>query len=526
MSIVQLHTINAMLTSTVVTVRRQLNSYCPVNRLPPEILSTIFRHVPDDVQPEPSIWPTSMFECSDVHTITLVCGHWRNVALDTPFLWNSITDSFSPDLCLRRSRSIPLNLLVNRKTASFFRHLVLAAHPIRELHCKCWELSPSTFAMGPAPSLETLTLMWWAPSNDPPSQFIFQDATPKLRHLTLQSSKIPSNSFSGLKQLHLSDCYASLSSIHLLLMASSDLQDLTLLSIGVSDQDMPVLQKADLGHLRSLVMRWLEPDSAHAIFSCISIPPAVAIHISVDNGGVVIPKSHATFDLTKLAISIPRDEWDGSYRVVIAGPVSAIYTGIFTCMELPSSWQSDLSEQFPLHQIEELWIEPHLGGYGWSSLHVLLRALTGLITLAIHNEDSRDICDQLVESEEALLFPSLATLYLLVDGNGLHNGAHVHDFVASRAALGHPLQKVVVEFTHGPLDGDHIVNSLSPYVPNVELRPVEELSRISLPAICSTRLHKYWTPWDEQLCADSGAGRAQQRTDVEDLEYLEWDDAT
>ena len=73
-----------------------INSRCPVNRLPPELLTTVFslvpRSVPQAVLFSPAFSPRNIVHTEDLFPIITTCRHWRAVAVNTPSLWSTLTD--------------------------------------------------------------------------------------------------------------------------------------------------------------------------------------------------------------------------------------------------------------------------------------------------------------------------------------------------------------------------------------------------------------------------------------------------
>ncbi|KAI0062543.1 hypothetical protein BV25DRAFT_1885251 [Artomyces pyxidatus] len=73
------------LIQTVRAVRMRRNTLSPVHRLPPEILAMIFSFLADEYPPRRFV----SYGLSKLGwiTVTHVCHHWRQVALDNPSLW-------------------------------------------------------------------------------------------------------------------------------------------------------------------------------------------------------------------------------------------------------------------------------------------------------------------------------------------------------------------------------------------------------------------------------------------------------
>ncbi|KAJ7074009.1 hypothetical protein C8F01DRAFT_6214 [Mycena amicta] len=104
-------------------IQDRLDSFIyPVMTLPNEIVSEIFIHY---LPPYPACPP--LFGDSSPTKLAQICRRWRNIAHSTPYLWRAI-ELFEdldeePELevardWLRRSRSLPLSLLLNGRSLS------------------------------------------------------------------------------------------------------------------------------------------------------------------------------------------------------------------------------------------------------------------------------------------------------------------------------------------------------------------------------------------------------------------------
>ncbi|OCH95085.1 hypothetical protein OBBRIDRAFT_641652 [Obba rivulosa] len=474
---------------TLAAIRGESNSYSPISRLPPEILSKIFYHVPRAVEATPQIWPTSVMNSVDIVPTTLVCRRWYNVAINSTFLWNSIADDLSPRLRLQRSRGTPLNLLLFGKDHKVLREILTSGQPIRELHLDCRRLVDSTFEVASAPELEALTLSYWEYHN---RRTIFQEHTPRLQQLTLTRSLIPINSFPSLRRLCLCNTISPLLSLEDLLScisASPNLEDLIFSAIKIrvgTAEDAS--SKTHLARLRTLTIKSFPLPQLDVFLSRLSFNPTVATSVMTETERLVIPSTHLAFNFEQLSLWY----WSNEARAVMSGPLTAIYT---ESDDVSDMWHFDLLHKFPLHHIRTLWVES-CSSFGWQSIFPLLPAMTALSTLVIYVEHSICILELFMQISDHVrpLCPSLSTLHLLVNEDGINNGASIHQFVAFRAQVGYPLEEVVVETTY-MLDEEGIRDSLAPYVRHIDIRSVEELSMMSLPPICTTELHRRWPSW-------------------------------
>ncbi|KAG6885343.1 hypothetical protein C0993_002974 [Termitomyces sp. T159_Od127] len=117
-----------MLEKSIYALKKLHNSLCIVERLPEELLATIFK------------WRLAMERDSrdcEWLRVSQVCTKWRSVALDCPALWcfYRTTSLTWLDVLLRRSRTLPLYVRqdLHRKKSKWFQQAVLFIERAREL---------------------------------------------------------------------------------------------------------------------------------------------------------------------------------------------------------------------------------------------------------------------------------------------------------------------------------------------------------------------------------------------------------
>ena len=89
-------------------LRTPLNGARSINRLPPEILSTIFRL---------AAGPIKTTDLRDVLRLSSICRHWRSIVLDHGAMWSSIRltgqDPSFVAQQVERCQGVPLHLFIN-----------------------------------------------------------------------------------------------------------------------------------------------------------------------------------------------------------------------------------------------------------------------------------------------------------------------------------------------------------------------------------------------------------------------------
>ena len=134
-------------------IRSWENNAMPINRIPPEILSTI-----------PDFWDTR----DGVVALTHVCRAWREVFVSRPSLWTDLdcVDSDKTCVYLERSKSSPIDLWLDRKGRlsphdPLFQIIPHAIGRLKSLHIDAksgWVQSISAHLSRPAPLLEKLSI--------------------------------------------------------------------------------------------------------------------------------------------------------------------------------------------------------------------------------------------------------------------------------------------------------------------------------------------------------------------------------
>ncbi|KAH9933257.1 hypothetical protein B0H21DRAFT_83479, partial [Amylocystis lapponica] len=222
----ELKTLEDVLLSAILSVRRMVNSLNPINQVPPEVLGVILSLVPSNLprdyagQKAPFYWPsTSIQSRQDIVRSTHVCHHWRKTLLATPMLWASISsgDYQSATMIpafIERSRPAHLQLFVDTDDIGRTLQRVFDEQPshIRELHLSSYNnmylpvhSHYTLIETCRLPQLEclTLALKYGNPFSLPVcTRMLFNNELPRLRTLTLANLPwFPSNRFDHLTHL-------------------------------------------------------------------------------------------------------------------------------------------------------------------------------------------------------------------------------------------------------------------------------------------------------------------------------------
>ena len=114
------------------------NALLPINRLPPEILIYIFSMCRDERPVHvrgPARWPFRRYSTHTLEPALSVCRHWRDIALSTPSLWNSIVNSSAIHRQFSRSLGVPIDVhVVTGFSTEMAQWCLNVQSHIREMH--------------------------------------------------------------------------------------------------------------------------------------------------------------------------------------------------------------------------------------------------------------------------------------------------------------------------------------------------------------------------------------------------------
>ena len=190
-----------ILSTASLRLRSLINSFSPINRLPPEVFAVILAHR----------WPGR-----DLISSTHVCRHWRTTLLSFPSLWAEIDCAGGEQtaLFLDRARAAPLHIYLRQRFSHAALNALIApqidrielliAHPVvpRDTTAVCRYLSRS------APKLKTLVI---APRSASWQHLptIFRGDLPELRRFSVERAIFDLAKFRTPSLTHLSLQYTA-----------------------------------------------------------------------------------------------------------------------------------------------------------------------------------------------------------------------------------------------------------------------------------------------------------------------------
>ncbi len=381
----------------------------PIDRLPVEILSHIFRLLWLETGPHPRLdidsWPRyHPIHFSIIH-ITHVCCRWREIALDTPILWSRIDDTLADRMLafLQRSRSAPVSLstylaLPHHGNAGALVTTVLDSCRERlhrlDVRLHAYDIFTHSRIDFAAPNLECLTIQCELYDGIEIVHYplLLQGQTTSLKALALLYIRhwLPANLFPNLVHLNISYFYMEelpLSMLSHLLAHCSRLETLHIgevWSYPLLDLDLtPPVQKVHMPYLRSISTCCTTLQTASHILSSLDLPSKTRIRIH--NAPV---SAHTTADdnrlpsfafmqpLTRLELAANNT----TLYLVAEGEGAGIWIQAKWEGGSPSVWSAwlrQLPETVPLASVRIF----HVSLADWSVLPGLLSCMPSLSTL-------------------------------------------------------------------------------------------------------------------------------------------------
>ncbi|KAM5545908.1 hypothetical protein V8D89_000034 [Ganoderma adspersum] len=307
------------------------NRTLPINRLPNELLVSIFTQVADGiwVRRSCSLFVGRYHPDIKRTRLVLVCRYWRDVAYASPVLWRVI-DIRSPEytersLILSAPATIDALFKDRQQVSKGLKLLRPHTHRLRSLHFtemeQAWKSEAVALLQGDGgtPALESLELpfYWqkaWDPRND---EFVDLQLTPqrfpRLQSLAVTFTVAPEDLtvYARLRKLTLRNCRCDFSFDHFLdaLNASTNLRGLVLESIlhrihgdwvaSTVTNKGPV----SLCHLESFTLTGHPPIYTSRFLSHILLSPKALVRIHSDLGNV--PEMNPTQTIPDILPSNP-----------------------------------------------------------------------------------------------------------------------------------------------------------------------------------------------------------------------------
>ncbi|KAI0927027.1 hypothetical protein AcV5_007672 [Taiwanofungus camphoratus] len=513
-----LRVIQSILLCALSVVRRGVNSYRPVNRLPHEILGLIFDQIPIMTfrrTEDYSEWVVS----SPIHVaakstvVTHVCHYWREIGLETPRLWSHISDCMSQSAAselFRRSKAVPLNVHIGKESSPFaddvFRSGSSRVHTLH-WHVPSYRACSSdvpTFMTLPAPNLELLDIQ--CKSSRRPyhvgehAPVLFNQCAPMLRLLVLRSIPwLPANRFPNLTHLCISHCKAvSLSSIIALLSGSPALEDIVLVAIETQTNTDQLGATVSLNNMRRFMIKSSCMFVWH-LLTRLNLPADMLLHISEPGDCNLsfmrhLPPLRLLTTFTKLHLRVDLTLKATKFWITAVGPSSALHVHWETqSWQANDEWVSNLAAVVPIPNIEEFWVD--MPALRYHCLNKLLQAMASLRSLVLddHYRTRPYLLDTLsspLDTSPHLLCPKLDTLRI-VDAWTLP--VEVSQFASTRRQYGHPLRHLIVEHANELDEHSETVRaSLEAQIESVENRKVKARSTMPLPSVCTADNQGYW----------------------------------
>ena len=286
--------------------RRYENNNLPINKLPVEIISRIFRFA---VAPNPDVLGDPSEQVYLAITIAEVCSRWRTIALEDPSLWYHIVDSnriqpIDPRLILERSGTSTLHVhtVVPHEKAGAIPHHVLETFPerVQALHLtipiQSADVLNTLKRLPPLLALDLLTIRAPDQGNgdgrieevSPQWPLLFSGETPKLcaLHLGPGIQFIPGNRFPVLAHLRLTRLPKPTLTVDKLVRLLSNCPQLVTLQVDgspiepASAEFTANMKLISLPLMQALWINLARVAPVFAIIACLEFPSNVNIRLS------------------------------------------------------------------------------------------------------------------------------------------------------------------------------------------------------------------------------------------------------
>lgn len=467
-----------------------INSFRPINRLPPEVLATVLAHR----------WPGK-----DLISSTHVCRHWRTTLLSFSSLWAEIhcVGEEQTLLFLERAKTAPLHIRLQQRFShtalktfivpQIDRIELLIAHPLIALDTTtlCRDLS------NPAPKLKTLVIAPRSASwHHLPT--IFGGDLPDLRRFTVERATFDLTKFRTPNLTHLTLQYTAhgepvMDDLLRFLEQTPLLENLVMIAAGPLCDDAG--SHDDLGkivHLPRLNQLELVGRSARSGIICrLSLPVGADLTLRAEvkstQGGITehfLPSSLEHIPMARNVTSI-------NFSITTPDLCSIRYIGpngtILITASNAEAIEDIEDELFPYEairslrpvstaEVDKLLID---GFRGYDNQHETphtphfpaFRTMENLRSITLVDCSSQFFIAVLQTAEPEIICPSLSRLTMYLSRESSFNTAKLEALLATRKELGTPLDALVLiaEDEHERIP-DNILWKLRRYVNEVEFR--------------------------------------------------------
>lgn len=471
-------------------LRSLINSFRPINRLPPEVFAAVLAHR------RPG---------RDLISSTHVCRHWRTTLLSFASLWAEIHCAGEEQTLffLERAKAAPLHIYLRQR----FSHValktfvapqvdrieLLIAHPMIALDTAalCRDLSNS------APRLKTLVI---APRSASWQYLptIFRGDLPELRQFTVERATFDLTKFRTPHLTHLSLQYTAhgepgMADLLRFLEQTPLLENLVMVAAGPLSDDAGSHDDLDkIIHLPRLSQLELVGRSARSGIIChLSLPIGVDVTLRADvassQDGITEHFLPSSLDRIPMARNVTAI----NFSITTSDLCSLRYIGpngtiLITASNADAIEDVDDSlfsyeairsfQPIPTTEVEKLLID---GFQGYENAHevfdaphfVAFRTMENLRSITLVDCSSQLFFAILQSAEPEIIFPSLRKLTIYLSHEGSFSAAKLEGLLATRKVRGAPLNTLLLiaedEHEHIP---DNFLGKFRRYVDEVEFR--------------------------------------------------------
>ena len=478
------------LSTTSFRLKSLINSFSPINRLPPEVFATVLAH-----------------RCPgrDLISSTHVCRHWRTTLLSFASLWAEIHCAGVEQtfFFLERAKGAPLHIYLRQRFShaalkTFIvphvgRIELLIAHPMIALDTTalCRDLS------NPAPKLKTLDI---APRSASWQHLptIFRGDLPELRQFTVERATFDLTKFRTPNLTHLSLQYTThgepaMDDLLRFLEQTPLLENLVMVAAGPLSDDPGSHDDLDkIVHLPRLSQLELIGRSARSGIIChLSLPVGADVTLRADvlssQGGITelfLPSSleHIPMarNVTAINFSINTSDMcslryigpNGTILITAsnAEAIEDIEDGLFSLEAILSFQPISTAE------VKKILIDGFQGYYNQNEppdapYFIAFRTMENLRSITLVDCSSQLFIAILQTAEPEIIFPSLRKLTIYLSREDSFSAAKLESLLATRKGRNIPLDALILiaEDEHERIP-DNVLGKFRRYVDEVEFR--------------------------------------------------------